>query len=95
MSSLMINMKPIHTLGMILIAILTILDIVTRGLPITWANITPLNAMFIVAIILYVLDVATKGKYITGKYRSRPLALIALAIGLLMGIIYVLVFSNF
>lgn len=82
--------NPIYVLGMILIAILTILDIVTRGIPITRANITPLNAMSIVAIILYVLDVATKGKYITGKYRSRPLALIVLAVGLLLGIIYVL-----
>ena len=89
----MINMNPIHALGMILIAILTILDIVTRGFPITLANITSLNAMFIVAIILYVLDVATKGKYITGKYRSRPLALIALVVSLLLGIISVLVFS--
>jgi len=88
-----VNAKLIPALGMILIAILTILDIVTRGFPITLANITPLNAMFIVAIILYVLDVATKGKYITGKYRSRPLALIALAVGLLLGIISVLVGS--
>ena len=86
----MMNINLFHALGMILIAILTILDIVTRGLPITRANITPLNAMFIVTIILYVLDVATKG-----KYRTRRMKLITLAVGLLIGIIFALAYSNF
>ena len=59
----MTNINLFHALGMILIAILTILDIVTRGLPITRSNFTVLNLGFIFTIILYVLDVATKGKY--------------------------------
>ena len=77
------NMNLIPTLGMILLAILTILDIVTRGLPITLANITPINAMFIITIILFILDIATKG-----QYRTRHMALILLAVGLILGTIY-------
>ena len=42
-------------------------------------------SIIIVTIILFALDFATKG-----KYRTRPVALIILTIGILIGIIYVL-----
>jgi len=42
-------------------------------------------SIIIVTIILFALDFATKG-----KYRTRPVALIILTIGIILGIIYVL-----
>ncbi len=45
-------------------------------------------SIIIITIILFALDFATKG-----KSRTRPVALITLAFGLLLGIIYVLVGS--
>ncbi len=50
-------------------------------------DLFPLS-IIVVTIILFYLDFATKG-----KYRTRPVALITLAFGLLLGIIYVLVGS--
>jgi hypothetical protein len=47
-----------------------------------------LASIIIITIILFALDFETKG-----KYRTRPVALIILAFGLLLGIIYVLVGS--
>ena len=40
-------------------------------------------SIIIITIILFYLDFATKG-----KYRTRPVALIILAVGIILGIIY-------
>ena len=42
-------------------------------------------SIIIITIMLFALDFATKG-----KYRTRPVALIILVIGIILGIIYVL-----
>ena len=84
----MTNMNLFHALMMILLIIITILDVVTRGTPITLANITPLNLGFIITIILYILDIATKG-----KYRTRRVALMTFAIGLILSTIHALSYS--
>ena len=46
-------------------------------------KISVLIMWLIVTIIIFILDFATKG-----KYRTRPVALIALAIGLILLLIY-------
>ena len=55
----------------------------------TWVGVLPQDVaallMTIFTIILFILDFATKG-----KYRTRPVALIILAVGIILGIIYVL-----
>ena len=89
-----------HEVMMIILAILTILDITTRGIPITRSNFTFLNVGFIFTIILEILDIATKRKYTTyiatkGKYRTRHLALMIFVIGLILSTIYVVIYSNF
>jgi len=54
-----------------------------------WIGILPQDVaallVTIFTIILFILDFATRG-----KYRTRPVALITLAVGLIVGIIYVL-----
>jgi len=81
--------KVNHALMLIILGILTILDIFTRGIPVTWSNLTVINVGMIFAIILNILDIATKG-----KYRTRRFALIAGVIGLIIGAIYGLASSN-
>ena len=48
-------------------------------------NMNLIYVLIIGTIILFILDFATKG-----KYRTRPVALITLAIGLILGLIYAL-----
>jgi hypothetical protein len=48
-------------------------------------DLFPLSIIIIITIILFASDFQTKG-----KYRTRPVALIILAIGLILGIIYAL-----
>ena len=54
-----------------------------------WSGVLPQDVaslfVTIFTIILFILDFATGG-----KYRTRPMALITLAVGLILGIIYVL-----
>ena len=54
-----------------------------------WFGILPQDVaallVTIFTIILFILDFATRG-----KYRTKPVALITLAVGLILGIIYVL-----
>lgn len=86
----MISMNLFPELLMIITILLFILDIANRGTgPIKLANMNFFpDIMVIITILLFILDIVTKG-----KYRTRPVALTTLSIGLIIGIIYVLAVS--
>ena len=86
----MTNMNLIYALGIIITILLFILDVATRGIPITLANIKILDLSLIAMVFLFILDFATKG-----KYRTRHMTLILLAVGLILGTICGLSYSNF
>ena len=86
----MTNMNLFHALMMILLLIFTILNIASRGAPITLANMKILDIASLVSIIFFMLDIATDG-----KYRTRRLVLITVVFSLILGTICGLAYSNF
>ncbi len=86
----MTNMNLFNALMLILLLIFTILNIASRGTPITPENIKILDIGSIVTIIFLILDIATDG-----KYRTRRLVLITVIIGLILGTICGIAYSNF